>query len=93
MGSRLVLHPPIAHVLSKVTTGIFSSSLLNAGVLGYGAHYGSLLTANETEAWIFPESNKYEQLLGICVVVLAIELVATFLGRGRCQRVAQPLSD
>lgn len=58
-----------------------------AALLGALAYF---LRAHESVAMILPEGHKYEQLLVICLAVLAVGFVATFLGLGRGQRVAQP---
>ncbi|AML53193.1 sodium:proline symporter [Falsihalocynthiibacter arcticus] len=58
-----------------------------AALLGAALYF---LRANETVAMILPEGHKYEQLLVICIVVLVVGFVATFLGIERGQRVAQP---
>lgn len=58
-----------------------------AALLGAAAYF---LRGTEIVATILPEGHKYEQLLAICLVVLVVGFVATFLGLQRGQRVAQP---
>lgn len=88
------------------TASMFLTPLLIAGLLmrrpveiwAYLVSYGAaiigamayFLRGNDVVAAILPEGHKYEQLLAICIVVLAVGFSATFLGSRRRTRVAQP---
>ncbi|SLN44423.1 hypothetical protein PSA7680_02252 [Pseudoruegeria aquimaris] len=58
-----------------------------AALLGAAAYF---LRAEPFVAALLPEGHKYEQLLAICLAVLAVGFAAVLLGARRAARVVQP---